>query len=74
MGCSMGELVAFNQQGLPHFPLVCRRLLHGDRMVPLVFVGFDVLQLDGGDTMGLAYHASRKRPVSGPAAPHPFTL
>ena len=29
-----GELVTFNEQGLPHFPLVCRRLLHGDRAVP----------------------------------------
>ena len=55
----MGELVAFNGHGLPHFPLVCRRLLHGDRTVPLVFICFDVLHLDGEDTMGLVYHERR---------------
>ncbi len=30
-----GELVAFNQEGLPWFPSVCDRLLHGDRREPI---------------------------------------
>jgi ATP-dependent DNA ligase len=25
-----GELVALNEEGKPHFPLVCQRLLHGN--------------------------------------------
>src|SRR2546423_10298138 len=41
-----GELVAF-EAGVPHFPLVCDRLLHGDDSVPLWFVPFDVLELGG---------------------------
>jgi bifunctional non-homologous end joining protein LigD len=47
-----GELVAF-ADGRPHFPLVCDRLLHGDRTVSLTFVVFDVLELDGESTMHL---------------------
>jgi bifunctional non-homologous end joining protein LigD len=53
-----GELVAF-ADGRPHFPLVCDRLLHGGRTVPLTFVVFDVLELDGEPTMRLPY--SRRR-------------
>jgi bifunctional non-homologous end joining protein LigD len=53
-----GELVAF-ADGRPHFPLVCDRLLHGDRTVSLTFVVFDALQLDGASTMHLPY--SRRR-------------
>ena len=49
-----GELVAF-ADGKPHFPLVCDRLLHGDRTVPLTFVVFDVLELEGQVTMKLPY-------------------
>jgi len=41
-----GELVAF-QDDVPHFPLVCDRLLHGDRHVQLAFICFDLLYLDG---------------------------
>jgi ATP-dependent DNA ligase len=39
-----GELVALNEEGKPHFPLVCERLLHGKREIPLSFVAFDVLR------------------------------
>jgi ATP-dependent DNA ligase len=49
-----GELVAF-ADGVPHFPLVCERLLHGDRSIPLTFVLFDVLELDGQTVIGLPY-------------------
>jgi hypothetical protein len=26
-----GELVAFNERGAPHWPLVCERVIHGNR-------------------------------------------
>ena len=43
-----GELVAWKGSE-PYFPLVCRRILNRDMSVPLTFVIFDVLQLDGVD-------------------------
>jgi bifunctional non-homologous end joining protein LigD len=54
-----GEIVAF-ADGLPHFPLVCDRLLHRDRSVPLTYVIFDVLALDGEPTMRLSYRERRE--------------
>jgi bifunctional non-homologous end joining protein LigD len=42
-----GEIVAFDAQGQPSFELVCKRLLHGDKTVPLRFIAFDLLALDG---------------------------
>jgi bifunctional non-homologous end joining protein LigD len=54
-----GEIVAF-ADGLPHFPLVCDRLLHRDRSVPLTYVIFDVLMLGGESTMRLRYRERRQ--------------
>jgi bifunctional non-homologous end joining protein LigD len=54
-----GEIVAF-VDGRPHFPLVCDRLLHGDRAVPLTYVIFDVLALNGELTMHLPYRDRRE--------------
>ena len=42
-----GELVAFNGQGDPHFPLLCRRVLNYDRSVPVRLMIFDVLRAEG---------------------------
>jgi bifunctional non-homologous end joining protein LigD len=42
-----GELAAFNEQGAPHWPLLCERVLHGNRSIPLTFVAFDLLAVDG---------------------------
>jgi bifunctional non-homologous end joining protein LigD len=53
-----GELVAL-RRGRPHFPLVCRRLLQRDASVPLTYVVFDVLALDGEPTTGLPYAGRR---------------
>jgi bifunctional non-homologous end joining protein LigD len=53
-----GEIVAF-ADGRPHFPLVCDRLLHRDRSVPLTYVIFDVLVLDGAPTIHLPYRDRR---------------
>ena len=44
-----GELVAFNESGAPHWPLVCERVLHGNRAIPVTFVAFDVLRVNGHD-------------------------
>ena len=54
-----GEIIAWDD-GRPYFPLVCQRLLHGDRSVPLTFVIFDVLELHGEPTAGLAYDDRRR--------------
>jgi bifunctional non-homologous end joining protein LigD len=42
-----GELVAFNDAGAPHWPLVVERMLHGNTAIPLTFVAFDLLRVDG---------------------------
>ena len=44
-----GELVAFNDAGAPHWPLVVERVLHGNTAIPLTFVAFDLLRVDGHD-------------------------
>ena len=41
-----GELVAFNDAGAPHWPLVVERVLHGNTAIPLTFVAFDLLRVD----------------------------
>jgi bifunctional non-homologous end joining protein LigD len=50
-----GELVAFDEDGKPDFPLVCHRVLMKQRSIPLTFMAFDVLSLDGEDVTGLPY-------------------
>jgi bifunctional non-homologous end joining protein LigD len=44
-----GELVVFNEQRAPHWPLLCERVLHGNRAIPITFVAFDLLRVDGHD-------------------------
>ena len=46
-----GELVAFNETGAPHWPLLCERVLHANQSIPVTFVAFDVLRVDGHDAM-----------------------
>jgi bifunctional non-homologous end joining protein LigD len=46
-----GELVAFSEDGAPHWPLLYERVLHGNRSLPVTFVAFDVLRVDGHDVM-----------------------
>jgi bifunctional non-homologous end joining protein LigD len=46
-----GEVVAFNERGAPHWPLLCERVLHGNRSIPVTFVAFDALRVDGHDVM-----------------------
>jgi len=56
-----GELVAFGGDGLPSFPLVCRRLLQRDGCVPLVFIAFDVLELEAAALVSRPYAERRAR-------------
>lgn len=53
-----GELVAW-RKGVPYFPHVCRRVLNRDTSVPLTFVVFDVLRLDGTDLTARPYSERR---------------
>ena len=46
-----GELVALNDQGGPHWPRLCERVLHGNRSIAVTFVAFDVLRVDGRAVM-----------------------
>lgn len=56
-----GEIVAFNDQGVPHWPMVGRRLLHGDESIPLVLMIFDVLRCDGENLTRRPYAERRER-------------
>jgi bifunctional non-homologous end joining protein LigD len=47
-----GELVAFDEDGLPSFPLLCERMLHrSSRPIPFAYMVFDVLSVDGESVM-----------------------
>jgi bifunctional non-homologous end joining protein LigD len=62
-----GELVAFNDEGEPHFPLLSQRVLHGDRTIPLRLMVFDVLAIDGEQLLTHTFQqrrALRGRPAS----------
>ena len=46
-----GKLVAWKGSE-PYFPLICRRVLNRDMSIPMTFIVFDLLRLDG--TMSLS--------------------
>src|SRR4051794_31357993 len=50
-----GELIALGDDGLPDFPLVCERLLNSKTTIPLAYVVFDLLELEGESTIRLPY-------------------
>jgi bifunctional non-homologous end joining protein LigD len=50
-----GELVAFDGEGSPDFPLVCQRLLNRHQHIRLTYVIFDVLTLEGRSLLHLPY-------------------
>jgi ATP-dependent DNA ligase len=52
-----GELVAF-QGSVPHWPLVCDRVLHR-RSVPIVYQLFDILAVEGHSVMSNTYAQRR---------------
>jgi bifunctional non-homologous end joining protein LigD len=53
-----GELVAWRGR-VPWFPDVCRRILNGDRSVPLTYLIFDLLGVDGTDLAERPYSERR---------------
>jgi bifunctional non-homologous end joining protein LigD len=50
-----GVLIAWNDEGLPDFHRLGRRMLHGDRSIPVTYMAFDVLALDSEPTLRLPY-------------------
>jgi bifunctional non-homologous end joining protein LigD len=56
-----GELVALDNVGVPDFPLLCERMLMRRRHIPVVYVLFDILSLDGRSLMGEPYTARRRQ-------------
>ena len=54
-----GELVAFDSEGVPDFPLVCERMLMRRRHIPVVYVIFDVLSIEGASLMHAPYSDRR---------------
>ena len=53
-----GELVAWKKR-VPHFPLLTRRLLNGDRSIAVTFMAFDLLELDGRSLLRSPFNARR---------------
>jgi len=59
-----GELVAWGDDGLPSFPLLGDRLLHGRAGIAITYFIFDLLAIHGEDTTRLAF-AERRRLLEG---------
>ncbi len=55
-----GELVAFGSDGLPSFPRLCDRMLHGRKRIEVILVVFDVLAIDGRDVTRGPYWERRQ--------------
>jgi ATP-dependent DNA ligase len=63
-----GELVAFGDDGLPSFPRLCDRMLHGKRRIEVMLIVFDVLAIDRRDMTRRPYWetpATARRPSLG---------
>ena len=55
-----GELVAWGDDGLPSFPRLCERMLHGRSGIAVTYMIFDLLERDGRSTMHHAYWRRRR--------------
>jgi bifunctional non-homologous end joining protein LigD len=55
-----GELVAFGSDGKPDFVSLCDRMLHGQSQIPITFLIFDVLSVDGRDLRRKPYRERRR--------------
>ena len=58
-----GELVGWKGRE-PWFPNICRRVLNQDLLVPVTFVAFDLLRIDGTDLCERSYAERRDLLVS----------
>ena len=63
-----GELVAW-RNGDPYFPDVCARVLNRDASIPITFVAFDVLRMDGKNMMDASFEERRAALVRLPLRP-----
>src|SRR3954451_15989630 len=55
-----GELVAFGDDGLPSFPRLCDRMLHGKHRIEVMLIVFDVLAVDGRSVTRRPYWERRQ--------------
>jgi bifunctional non-homologous end joining protein LigD len=55
-----GELVAFDADGRPDFPLVCEAVLHRRSSIPLTFAAFDLLSVEGESVTAKPYRERRQ--------------
>jgi bifunctional non-homologous end joining protein LigD len=55
-----GELVALDSNGRPDFPLICECLLQRQHHVPLTFIAFDVLSMNGRSVAAEPYSKRRE--------------
>jgi bifunctional non-homologous end joining protein LigD len=55
-----GELVAFGDDGLPSFPRLCDRMLHGKHRMEVILIVFDVLAIDGQSVHRRPYSERRQ--------------
>jgi len=55
-----GELISLGDDGLPSFPRLSNRILHGHEGFAVTYVIFDVLAHDGESTMALPYSERRR--------------
>src|SRR3954466_9634527 len=55
-----GELVAFDEEGSPNFPMVSERLLNRRHRIRVTYMIFDVLSLEGRSLIGLPYSERRE--------------
>jgi len=73
-----GELVAFNDGGDPHFPLLTRRILNDNRAIPVTLMLFDVLAIDGEPLLNHTFAQRRAKlealALEGPAWSTPETF
>jgi len=54
-----GELVAFDSEGAPDFPLVCERMLMRKPGIAITLMVFDLLSLDGRSLLRAPYSERR---------------
>jgi bifunctional non-homologous end joining protein LigD len=55
-----GELVALDGAGRPDFPLICECLLQHRYRIPLTYMVFDVLSVDGESVIREPYSERRR--------------
>jgi bifunctional non-homologous end joining protein LigD len=56
-----GELIAFGEDGLPSFPLLCERMLHRRPGIPIAYMVFDLLEETSRSTMHWPLWQRRRR-------------